>query len=93
MGRILRLWQVWLKVKYYISNYRPVPIEEHLVYENAVYAVCTSRQFFKTAPSLNLQTSLQELEDLLPSRKIETSQHQELINPVLNSVAVELDVN
>lgn len=54
--------------------------------ENAVYAVCTARRLFKTAPQLNLQTSLEELGNLLPSRKIQPSQHQELSKPVLNSV-------
>jgi replicative superfamily II helicase len=45
----------WLVAKYYISNYRPVLVEEHLVYENAVYAVCTSRRFFKTALDVDFQ--------------------------------------
>jgi DNA polymerase theta len=27
----------WLNAKFYILNYRPIPVEEHLVYENAIY--------------------------------------------------------
>lgn len=56
------------------------------MYENAVYAICTSRRFFNTAPVLNLQASVEELRNLLPSRKIQPSQNKELSNPVLNSV-------
>jgi hypothetical protein len=54
------------------------------VYETAVYAVCSSRSVFKTAPELGLETSLEDLRK--PSRRIQPSQHQELSNPVLNSI-------
>ncbi|RAL66940.1 hypothetical protein DID88_007722 [Monilinia fructigena] len=53
----------WLNnAKFYISNYRAVPVEEHLVFENAVYPASSS------------------------NRRIQTSQHKELSNPLLNSV-------
>jgi replicative superfamily II helicase len=56
------------------------------VYDNAIYAVCASRRFFKTTPELNLQTSLEKLGDQLPSRKFQLSKHQELSNRILNAV-------
>ncbi|KAF7952833.1 hypothetical protein EAE96_006059 [Botrytis aclada] len=78
----------WLNnAKFYISNYRAVPVEEHLVFENAVYPASSSNRFYKTASQLNSQNSgnsTQALPD--PHRRIQTSQHKELSNPLINSV-------
>ncbi|KAG4027322.1 hypothetical protein MFRU_031g00700 [Monilinia fructicola] len=78
----------WLdNAKFYISNYRPVPVEEHLVFENAVYPASSSNRFYRTASQLNLQnggSSIDPLPD--PHRRIQASQHKELRNPLLNSV-------
>lgn len=78
----------WLnKAKFYISNYRAVPVEEHLVFENAVYPASSSNRFYKTASQLNSQNlgnSTQGLPE--PHRRIQTSQHKELSNPLINSV-------
>lgn len=78
----------WLNnAKFYISNYRAVPIEEHLVFENAVYPASSSNRFYKTASQLNSQVGGNSTEPLpAPHRRIQTSQHKELTNPVLNSV-------
>jgi hypothetical protein len=58
----------WLRAKYYISNYRPAPIEEHHAPKNAVYAVCPLIQLFKPGPELNLQTFVEELGNVTPLR-------------------------
>ncbi|KAI9642193.1 hypothetical protein NHQ30_008995 [Ciborinia camelliae] len=78
----------WLNnAKFYISNYRAVPVEEHLVFENAVYPASTSNRFYKTASQLNSQTGGNSIGPLPePHRLIQTSQHKELNNPLLNSV-------
>jgi replicative superfamily II helicase len=76
----------WLKAKYYISKYRPVPIEEHLVYDNAVYAASTSSRFFGTVTKLNSQASSGKHRNPDPLRTIQPSQHHELSNPLINSV-------
>jgi hypothetical protein len=40
----------WLdEAKFYISRYRPVPVEEHVVFDNAVYPASASNMFYKTA--------------------------------------------
>ncbi|KAM0129234.1 hypothetical protein ACHAO1_008561 [Botrytis cinerea] len=78
----------WLNnAKFYISNYRAVPVEEHLVFENAVYPASSSNRFYKTASQLNSQNlgnSTQVPPE--PHRRIQTSQHKELSNPLINSV-------
>lgn len=78
----------WLNnAKFYISNYRAVPVEEHLVFENAVYPASSSNRFYKTASQLNSQNSGNLMQALPgPHRRIQTSQHKELSNPLINSV-------
>lgn len=61
----------------------PVPIEEHLVYDNFICSISTSSAFSKTASQLN---STQPLSSVLPTRHIESSSHKELKNPVTNAV-------
>jgi replicative superfamily II helicase len=79
----------WLHANYYVSKHRPVPIEEYLVYENAIYAAANSKEFFRTASQLN-SISLQE--SLTPDRRVEPSSFRALANPTNNamvSLAVE----
>ncbi|ESZ99534.1 DEAD/DEAH box helicase [Sclerotinia borealis F-4128] len=78
----------WLNnAKFYISNYRAVPVEEHLVFENAVYPASSSNRFYKTASQLNSQIRNNSMGPLpKPHRLIQTSQHKEFSNPLLNSV-------
>lgn len=73
----------WLDAKYYNTKYVPVPIEEYLVHDRLIYPVSTSSAFFKTASQLS---STQPLSNILPSREIQLSSHNELRNPVLNAV-------
>jgi len=70
----------------YKTFYRPVPIEEHLVYEGKVYAASSTASLLKTASQLK-QTTTSSLElDSSPVREVEPSQHKEFKDPVLNAV-------
>jgi DNA polymerase theta len=75
----------WLNGKFYISNYCPVPIQEFLVFDGAIYPASTASRFYKTTMQLNTQT---ELEAHKPNacRLIEPSEHPELKNSVINAV-------
>lgn len=73
----------WLDAKYYNTKYVPVPIEEYLVYDRSIYPVSTSSAFFKTASQLN---STQLTSGVSPTRVIQTSEHNELRNPLTNAV-------
>ena len=73
----------WLDAKYYNTKYVPVPIEEYLVYDRSIYPVSTSSAFFKTASQLN---STQLLSGVSCIRVIQTSEHNELKNPLTNAV-------
>ncbi|KAK0119000.1 hypothetical protein ONS96_012073 [Cadophora gregata f. sp. sojae] len=83
----------WLdNAKFYISRYRPVPVEEHLVFDNAIYPASSSTRFFKTATQLNAQTQAEGQTQLStqakpePWRIIQQSENKELLNPLINSV-------
>ena len=71
----------WLEAKFYVSTYRPIPVEEFLVYENAIYPTANA---FRIASQLHpsVVTEPQASEE----RRIERSYHPELDNPVSNAV-------
>lgn len=74
----------WLHAKFYVARYRPIPIEEHLVYDNAVYPIADSKEFFHAAKGLSSETPTQRPRE--PLRVIATSTHQELASAVTNAV-------
>ncbi|KAJ5630057.1 Helicase C-terminal [Penicillium herquei] len=74
----------WMNARFFISTYRPVPIDEYLVYENAIYPAATSRQLFQTASKLTASASLQD--SLAPHRNIEPSEYKELTNAATNAM-------
>ncbi|KAJ5086076.1 Helicase C-terminal [Penicillium argentinense] len=74
----------WMDAKFYISTYRPVPIDEYLVYENTIYPAATSRQLFRTASKLAVTTSIQD--SIPPHRTIEPSAYKELSNSATNAM-------
>jgi len=77
----------WLNdAKFYISRYRPVPIEEHLVFDNSVYHAATSSRFYKTATQLNAQTQPSSQVKPEPVRIIHPSQCREFGDPLINAV-------
>lgn len=74
----------WLGSKYYISKYRPIPIEEYLVYENSIHQTANAKDFFRTASQLSSPNGTRDLPT--PCRNVLASVHRELENPVLNAV-------
>ncbi|RJE20334.1 DNA polymerase theta [Aspergillus sclerotialis] len=80
----------WMNAKFYISTYRPVPIDEYLVYENAIYPAATSRQLFQKVSKLNAAASISDA--IPPHRIIASSSSREFSNPMTNSmVALAID--
>ena len=77
------LLATWLDAKFYKSVYKPVPIEEYLVYGNSIYPASTSTSFFKTASQLN---STQPRLSPRATRSIQPSACPALKNPVSNAV-------
>ncbi|KAH7170636.1 hypothetical protein EDB81DRAFT_753132 [Dactylonectria macrodidyma] len=75
----------WLNGHCYETRYRPVPIEEHLVYNGNAYLAGSTRSLIKTATQLH-GTSTSTQGQPSPIRRIEPSTHKEFRDPVLNSV-------
>ncbi|KAK6704253.1 hypothetical protein SNK05_008187 [Fusarium graminearum] len=75
----------WLGGHCYETRYRPVPIEEHLVYDGNIYPAGSTSSLIKTAAQLNSRTT-QTQAQTKPIRRIEPSNHKELRDPVLNAV-------
>ncbi|KAF4968140.1 hypothetical protein FSARC_4415 [Fusarium sarcochroum] len=75
----------WLDGHCYGTRYRPVPIEEHLVYDGNIYPASSTSSLIKTAAQLNSR-STQTQAQTRPIRRIEPSTHKELRDPVLNAV-------
>ncbi|KAJ5503623.1 Helicase C-terminal [Penicillium fimorum] len=74
----------WMNAKFYISTYRPIPIDEYLVYENGIYPAATSRQLFQTASKLTAAASLHDT--IPPYRIIEPSTFKQLANSATNAM-------
>ncbi|KAI8632054.1 P-loop containing nucleoside triphosphate hydrolase protein [Xylariaceae sp. FL1651] len=75
----------WLNAHIYKTFYQPVPIEEHLVHEGNIYPASGTRGILKTASQLRSDSSIGR-GDSHPVRTIQTSQHKEFQDPVLNAV-------
>lgn len=76
----------WINAKFYISTYRPVPIDEYLVYENAIYPAATSRELFQTASKLTAAMSTSLHNTIPPQRLIDPSSFKELSNAATNAM-------
>lgn len=63
-----------------------MPVEEHLVFGNAVYPAASSSRFYKTATQLNTQNRSHSQLKPEPSRLITQSPSKELSNPLINAV-------
>ncbi|KAL1954967.1 hypothetical protein VTO42DRAFT_374 [Malbranchea cinnamomea] len=80
----------WLHANYYISRYRPIPIEEYVVYENSIYPAENSAHFLRASSSVQKFKPLQE--NITPHRVIAKSMFRELDNPMSNAmVALALE--
>lgn len=78
----------WIDAQYFISTYRPVPIDDYLVYENSIYPAATARQLFQTASKLTSKFP----DSITPHRTIEVSTFRQLSNPMTNAmVALAVD--
>ena len=74
----------WLNAHSYVTFYRPVPVEEHLVCENRIHPAAT-KSLLRTA-SQTAPDSDTHLQDITLLGTIEPSQHKEFQDPVLNAV-------
>ena len=65
-----------------------MPVEEHLVFDNAAYLASTANSFYKTATQLNARTQTQSATQLKPEpcRTIQQSPCKEFKNPLINAV-------
>lgn len=81
----IKLLATWLQGHYYETRYRPVPIEEHLVYDSQIYAAGTTSRLIKAAATQGNGTQASQA----PATSIGTiaaSDAKELQDPVLNAV-------
>ncbi|KAL5594468.1 hypothetical protein BROUX41_001401 [Berkeleyomyces rouxiae] len=76
----------WVDGHAYVTKYRPVPIDEHLVYDSKIYPAANTLSLIKTAKELRAGT--QQLSQQAPRaiRAIRPSIHSEFKDPVLNAV-------
>ncbi|KAL6232994.1 hypothetical protein BDW75DRAFT_8696 [Aspergillus navahoensis] len=82
----------WINARYFISTYRPVLVDEYLVYDNAIYPAATSRQLVQTISKLTTTGGPFLGEALPPQRIIKASTFRELSNPMSNAmVAMAID--
>ncbi|PYH50052.1 DEAD/DEAH box helicase [Aspergillus saccharolyticus JOP 1030-1] len=75
----------WMHAVYYVSTYRPVPIDEYLVFENAIYPAATSRQLFQTISRLKSTPTQSLQENMPPQRVVSPSTFRELANAMTNA--------
>ncbi|KAI9794190.1 MAG: hypothetical protein M1816_006115 [Peltula sp. TS41687] len=75
----------WLDAKYYESKYRPIPIEEYLVFENGIYPASSSSAFLKKDSESDAPGS--SISKPRPCRTITLSEHAALKSPLVNAVA------
>ncbi|CAM1506524.1 Fc.00g061650.m01.CDS01 [Cosmosporella sp. VM-42] len=80
----MNLMAQWLGGHSYETRYRPVPVEEHLVYDGNIYPAGSTSSLIKTAAQSNNPASMSGR--VTPTRRIEPSTHKELRDPVLNAV-------
>ncbi|KAL4864119.1 hypothetical protein BDV12DRAFT_16754 [Aspergillus spectabilis] len=82
----------WINARYFISTYRPVPVDEYLVYNNAIYPAASSRQLFQTIAKLTATGKPSFSDAVPPQRAIEPSTFKQLSNPMTNAmVAMSID--
>ncbi|KAM5432937.1 putative DNA-directed DNA polymerase [Microsporum canis] len=74
----------WLNANYYISRYRPIPVEEFLVFEDYIYPVPTTKGLLRKMIKPNISNS----KDVPASacRVIRKSEFRELAFPIPNAM-------
>lgn len=77
----------WLDAKYYVSNYKPVPVQEFLVCENRIYPTAGSETTdVHLVSSGALEPRQASRASTKPVRVIEPSKHPELKRHFMNTV-------
>lgn len=84
LAQNIKLLSGWLGAHSYETRYKPVPIEEHLVYDSHVYPAATTSELLKTVNRLNSTVGAAQHTNAL--KRIEPSSHREFKDPVLNAV-------
>ncbi|KJZ73614.1 hypothetical protein HIM_06947 [Hirsutella minnesotensis 3608] len=79
----MSLMAEWLNAHCYETRYRPVPIEEHLVYDGKIFPTTPTR---KTGSSAALSSQSLTTGQVAPLKRIHNSPHREFTDPVLNAV-------
>lgn len=80
----MNLMAQWLDAHCYETRYRPVPIEEHLVYDGKVFPAGVGRNLpGSSAPPRGPDFAVGRV---APVRRIQGSVHKEFTDPVLNAV-------
>ncbi|KAK0656733.1 P-loop containing nucleoside triphosphate hydrolase protein [Cercophora newfieldiana] len=80
----INLLKEWLRGHSYETHYRPIPIDEHLVYNGKIYPASTTTSLLKAITQVNTNPATQSCAQAL--RTINTSSHNEFKDPVLNAV-------
>ncbi|KAH0601049.1 hypothetical protein MHUMG1_02050 [Metarhizium humberi] len=80
----LNLLAAWLHGHTYETRYRPVPIEEHLVYDGKVFRAGPNDGLGHTPSQLSSED--ESAGKTAPVRRIENSMHKEFTDSVLNAV-------
>ncbi|KAK6843364.1 hypothetical protein PG987_004224 [Apiospora arundinis] len=81
----INILATWLDAHTYQTFYRPVPIEEHLVYESKIYAASATGSLLKAVTQVASNT-LPTQSSSAHLRLIRPSDHKEFKDPVLNAV-------
>lgn len=82
----IKLLANWLGAESYETKYRPIPVDEHLVYEGHVYPAATTSELLKTASNLSAAADGPHSAHATPIRQIQPSGHREFRDDVLNAV-------
>lgn len=80
----MNLMAEWLEAHCYETRYRPMPIEEHLVFDGKVFPAASDHE----PPGTPANPSSQDYAAgrVNPVRRIQSSAHKELADPVLNAM-------
>ncbi len=88
------LLSTWLGAYSYQTRYRPIPIEEHLVYDGCIYSAEAAGAHSlgllqggaRTSTSQEIKDATAVARPLMPLRSIQPSLHKELLDAVTNAV-------
>ena len=74
----------WLDSKFYESKYKPIPIEDYLVYDNCIYSAANPSAFLKSKGAEGATQAADRA--ARPCRRIEAGKHAALKSAVVNAV-------